>query len=329
MTMHTVYMKEHEGIGHNSIGQLPSGPSVPWRSALGPQSVYVEPFGKLKSLSTEHPTGGNQVTATKHDDSRSEQGLDKGNFTQFIFPGECKNSGDAQKSQQLQASISMQSALPEYQARFELGFGQPMIYAKYPYVDQCYGVFSAYGPQITGRIMLPLNLTADDGPIYVNAKQYRGIIRRRQSRAKAELEKKLTRRKPYMHESRHLHAMRRPRGCGGRFLNTKNSCGGSGVTDLRKASDGQFSQPTGSQTSEVLQSESRTLNSSKEANGSGSNFSGSEVTSIYSFGDINHFSIDHFRRSSHSLSGMLDSGHGIVLPSKWIAAADNCCNLKV
>lgn len=36
-----------------------------------------------------------------------------------------------------------------------------------------------------GRIMLPLNLTADEGPIYVNAKQYRGIIRRRQSRAKA------------------------------------------------------------------------------------------------------------------------------------------------
>lgn len=43
--------------------------------------------------------------------------------------------------------------------------------------------------------MLPLNLTTDEGPIYVNAKQYHGIIRRRQSRAKAVLDRKMTKRR--------------------------------------------------------------------------------------------------------------------------------------
>ena len=42
----------------------------------------------------------------------------------------------------------------------------------------------------SARVPLPLE-TAEDGPIYVNPKQYHGILRRRQSRAKLESQNKL------------------------------------------------------------------------------------------------------------------------------------------
>ncbi|CAH8253989.1 unnamed protein product [Arabidopsis lyrata] len=112
------------------------------------------------------------------------------------------------------------------------GSTHSMAPGQYPYPDPYYRSIFAPPPQpYTGvhlQLMgiqqqgVPLPSDAVEEPVFVNAKQYHGILRRRQSRARLESQNKVIKsRKPYLHESRHLHAIRRPRGCGGRFLNAK------------------------------------------------------------------------------------------------------------
>ena len=109
-----------------------------------------------------------------------------------------------------------------------------------------------------------------------------------------------------MHESRHLHALRRPRGCGGRFLNTKGSTNGNGRNESKvNKTGGRQLQSSASQSSEVLHSEVGTLNSSKETNRSSPNISGSEVTSMYSREGFDGFSVNRLGSSVHSLVDMV------------------------
>lgn len=313
--MQTACYKGQGGVLQNPSVLSSPVPFAPWWTVIGSPRNHGELFGQLKPSNVDRPNEKGQTSAAYGEVTHA---ADQGTAIAFQEKGQNKDSRKENKAQQLTTTISFQSSLPEHQTHLGLGLAQPMVFANHAYMDQYYNLHPAYGAQ--AKVLLPLNLT-EDGAIFVNAKQYNGILRRRQSRAKAEMEKKVIKsRKPYLHESRHLHAMRRVRGCGGRFLNTKNENSGKEGSGIGKASSG-YAQAIGSSSSESLQSDSGNLNSGKAAH------SGSEVASIYYKGDTDRYRIAHLRSSNvPPPTNVIDGGPNSSITIKW-GAADGCCSL--
>jgi hypothetical protein len=108
----------------------------------------------------------------------------------------------------------------------------------------------------------------EESPLYVNAKQFHRILKRRVARQRLEEQLRLTSkgRKPYLHESRHNHAMRRPRGPGGRFLTADE------VAAMERDSKGDGSKSDSGETAPTTKSSDSAGSKRKsDAKGAGSN----------------------------------------------------------
>ncbi|KAL6643740.1 hypothetical protein ACP70R_018506 [Stipagrostis hirtigluma subsp. patula] len=335
---------------HELFGQLAAadshGAPLPWWAGV-PQLLYGEPLGQGKPPAMSPEEGRFQVVpraqalldppvpppAKAAQPAAAERGS-----PECLKLSMAQGKGDKGSEH---SAIVPQSAFTTYNGRFELGIGQSVVSSDNPYADQHYGLLTPNGAGATpgARMLIPLNMPAD-APVYVNAKQYEAILRRRRARAKAERENRLVKaRKPYLHESRHLHALRRARGSGGRFLKTKKEATGkeaavgskttisnplmhqAGVASRATVSN-PFMCQAASPSSDVQQSELGNPSSV-------SSLSGSEVSSMYDHEDVGHYhSFDHLRTPFFTpLPSIMDGEHGVGNPFKWAAASEGCCDL--
>ncbi|XP_015573876.1 nuclear transcription factor Y subunit A-1 isoform X2 [Ricinus communis] len=205
--------------------------SQPWWRGVGNSSTFEE--STSKSSSSDHLNGSLSNGPIRSQANLTlDNGANSNKDTQVAVSSQSdgiNGQGHHLKQVPSSAPVTMVGHV-EPNSQMEL-VGHSIVLTSYPYSDAQYGgMLPSYAPQAMvtpqlygmhhARMALPLEM--EEEPVYVNAKQFNGILRRRQARAKAEIEKKAIKaRKPYLHESRHQHAMRRARGCGGRFLSSK------------------------------------------------------------------------------------------------------------
>ncbi|KAF5013714.1 hypothetical protein FDECE_313 [Fusarium decemcellulare] len=146
-------------------------------------------------------------------------------MSQFTGPGTLNAFPmvDQAVAQPQTTPLGMTSLPEEPQYSSSAAFAQPMERSAITPKKTVSNTISA-PHKASEQLVQSSNVPIDGGKpvLYVNAKQYHRILKRRITRHK--LEEFLAgskKRRPYLHESRHKHAMRRMRDRSGRFLPTE------------------------------------------------------------------------------------------------------------
>ncbi|KAJ6905336.1 nuclear transcription factor Y subunit A-7-like isoform X2 [Populus alba x Populus x berolinensis] len=172
--------------------------SQPWWRDVGNSPSLGDTASKLSSV--ENLNGSLANAAIQ---SQVNTGLQKGAMVNKDMQTDVTSQSDESNGQEHHlkhipspTTVTMGGHL-EPNSQMEL-VGHSIVLTSHPYTDPQYGgMFASYGaqamvPQLYGmpHARMPLPLEMEEEPVYVNAKQFHGIMRRRQARAKAELEKK-------------------------------------------------------------------------------------------------------------------------------------------
>lgn len=250
----------HPSLRNSSASNCP--PAYPKNLYMSMDS-FTQNANQLKQLCnqiTDQDSSSTQSTGQSH---QEVSGSTEGNIQKQCISAQSGNDNtyDKRVEGQMKSMLSLGTTGVAFPPP-KLDYNSSLACIPYTCVDPyCGGVLNAYGshaiihPQMMGmvpcsRVPLP-HEQAEEEPIYVNAKQYNAILRRRELRAKQEAQNKLIKsRKPYLHESRHVHAMKRARGVGGRFLTAKQLQEQAQSLE-NVAASGSTGTPTGSDVTSV------------------------------------------------------------------------------
>jgi len=200
------------GDGQALIIQNPDQP--------GQHSIFQIPNSNMQSGTPTSPISVQTNAATNNQLNLSANGL--GNFLMMVpgsntngvsqplqlnFPNQQMN----QEGQQTATNL-LKSEVLQAQNFTDLNTTAPQQQHQPQQQQQPQSTLENSGPNTP-------NSQVEEEPLYVNAKQYNRILKRRLARNKLENEGRIPkiRQKKFLHESRHKHAMNRQRGQGGRF----------------------------------------------------------------------------------------------------------------